>query len=106
MATYSVAEVEIADPAAMGNYVKLAGESLRSDPTQPPHVVVGKVVRFFFLMLKMVYCTILVLGVASALSIVLGLLLIVLPGPILAFGIVAIFCPSYQKKHITFKTVY
>ena len=62
-----------------------------------PEVHVGKVVGFFFLMLKMVYYTILVLGVASALSIVLGLLLIVLPGPILLFGIVAIFCPLYQK---------
>ena len=58
-----------------------------------PEVHVGKVVGFFFLMLKMVYYTILVLGVASVLSIVLGLLLIVLPVPILLFGIVAIFCP-------------
>ena len=46
----------------------------------------------------MVYYTFLVLGVASALSIVLGLLLRVLPGPIQLFGIVAIFCPFYQKQ--------
>ena len=58
---------------------------------------VGKVGGFFFFMWRMVYYTILVLGVASALSIVLGLLLIVLPGPILLFGIVAIVCPIYQK---------
>ncbi len=64
--------------------------TLRSNP-------IGKVLGFFFLMWRMVYYTILVLGVASALSIVLGLLLIVLPGPILLFGIVAIFCPLYQK---------
>ncbi len=35
-----------------------------------PEVHVGQVVGFFFLMLKMVYYTILVLGVASALSII------------------------------------
>ena len=62
-----------------------------------PEVDVGKVVGFLFLMWRMVYYTILVLGVGSALSVVLGLLLIVLPGPILVFGIVAIFCPVYQK---------
>ena len=62
-----------------------------------PEVHVGKVVGFFFLILKMVYYTILVLGVTSALSVVLGLFLIVLPGPILVFGILAIFCPLYQK---------
>ena len=95
MAAYLIADVEITDPAAMDGYVKLAGES--QAPLQPPHVVIGKVVVFFFLMWRMVYYTILVLGVASALSIVLGLLLIVLPGPILLFGIVAIFCPLYQK---------
>ena len=50
-----------------------------------PKVHVGKV---SFHMLKTVYYTILVLGVASAFSIVLGLLLIVLPGPMLLFGIV------------------
>ncbi len=98
MAAYLIADGAIADPAAMGRYVKLAGETLRSDPTQLPHVVVGKVVGFFFLMLKIVYYTILVLGVGSALSIVLGLLLIVLPGPMLLFGIVAIVCPIYQNK--------
>ncbi len=58
---------------------------------------VGKVVGFFFLMWRMVYYTILVLSVASALSVVLGFLLIVLPGPILMFGTVAIFYPFYQK---------
>ena len=97
MSAYLIADVEIANPAAMGNYVKLAGESLRVDLTQLLHVVVGKIVGFFFLMFKMVYYTILVLGVGSALSIVFGLLLIVLPGPILLFGIVAIVCPIYQK---------
>lgn len=97
MAAYTIADLEIADPAAMGNYVKLAGESLKSDPTQLRHVVAGKVVGFFFLMLTLVYYTILVLGVGSALSIVFGLLLIVLPGPIFLFGIVAIVCPIYQK---------
>ena len=58
---------------------------------------VAKAGGLFLLMWKMVYYTILVLGVASALSIVLGLLLIVLPGPMLLFGIVAIVCPFYQK---------
>ena len=60
-------------------------------------VEVSKVVVYFLLMWKMVWYTILGLGVSAALSIVLGLLLIVLPIPILLFGIVAIFCPFYQK---------
>ena len=60
-------------------------------------VEVSKVVAYFLLMWKMVWYTILGLGVSAALSIVLGLLLIVLPIPILLFGIVAIFCPFYQK---------
>ena len=60
-------------------------------------VEVSKVVAYFLLMWKMVWYTILGLGVSAALSIVLGLLLIVLPIRILLFGIVAIFCPFYQK---------
>ncbi len=62
-------------------------------------VSLSKVVGFSFLMWRMVWYTILVLGVTAALSIVLGLLLIVigLSTPILLFGIVAIFCPFYQK---------
>ena len=52
---------------------------------------------FFLIMWRMVWYTILVLGVTAALSIVLGLLLIVLPVPMLLFGIGAIFCPFYQK---------
>jgi hypothetical protein len=59
----------------------------------------SKVAGFFLLMWKMVWYTILVLGVSAALSIVLGLLLIVigLASPILLFGAVAIFSPFYQK---------
>ncbi len=60
-------------------------------------VLWSKVVGFSFLMWRIVWYTILVLGVSAALSIVLGFLLIVLPVPILLFGIVAIFCPFYQK---------
>ena len=60
-------------------------------------VELSTVAGFFFLMWRMVWYTILVLGVTAALSIVLGLLFIVLPGPILLFGIIAIFCPFYQK---------
>ena len=60
-------------------------------------VSLSQVVGFFFLMWRMVWYTILVLGVSAALSIVLGLLLIVLPVPMLLFGIVAVFCPFYQK---------
>ena len=58
---------------------------------------VGKVRGFFFFMWRVVYYTILLLGVASALPIVLGLLLIFLPGQMLFFGILAIVCPIYQK---------
>ena len=60
-------------------------------------VQLSPVAGFFSLMWRMVWYTILVLGVSAALSIVLGFLLIVLPVPILLFGIVAIFCPFYQK---------
>ena len=83
----------------MAAYVKSASsQSLRLKAgLNIPEVHFGKVVGFFFLTLKMVYYTILVLGVVSALSVVLGLFLIVLPGPILVFGIVGIFCPLYQK---------
>ena len=58
---------------------------------------VGNVWGFFFFMWRVVYYTILVLVVASALSVVMGLILLVLPGQMLFFGIVAIVCPFYQK---------
>ncbi len=61
-------------------------------------VLLSKVVGFSFLMWRIVWYTILVLGLSAALSIVLGLLLIVLPVPMLLFGIVAVFCPVYQKQ--------
>ena len=60
-------------------------------------VELSTVAGFFFLMWRMVWYTILVLGVSAALSIALGFLLIVLPVPMLLFGIVAVFCPFYQK---------
>ena len=60
-------------------------------------VGLSQVAEFFYLIWKMVLYTMLALGVTAALSIVLGLLLIVLPIPILLLGIAAIFCPIYQK---------
>ncbi len=58
---------------------------------------VGTVYGLFFFMWRVVYYTILLLGLASALSIALGFLLIFLPGQMLFFGILAIVCPIYQK---------
>lgn len=57
----------------------------------------SKVEGFFLLVWRMVWYTMLALGVTAALSIVLGFLLIVLPIPILLIGIVAVFCSFYQK---------
>ena len=74
---------------------------IRAKPVEtsdPKLVLLSKVVGFSFLMWRMVWYTMLVLGVSAALSIVLGLLLIVLPVPILLFGMVAVFCPMYQKQ--------